>query len=104
AKQLMTLNVAFHSRVARSSRNQILAGILEDLAKQVQWHFSAVAPERGEGSWKEHEGIYAAIEAGDADLAGRLAIQHGQRTQEAFFMQFLSGTPHSAARGEATRA
>lgn len=94
-KQITVLNSAFHATIAGASRNQILARLLEDLGKQVQWHFSAVATIRGENSWREHEQIVAAIQAGDADRAGRLAVEHGQRTQEAFFMQFLAD--HAAA-------
>lgn len=90
-KQITVLNSAFHATIAEASRNQILARLLEDLGKQVQWHFSAVATIRGENSWREHEGILAAIELGEGEKAGTLAVEHSQRTQEAFFMQFLAG-------------
>jgi DNA-binding GntR family transcriptional regulator len=63
ARQLSALNEAFHGKIARASRNQILARLLEDLARQVQWHFSAVASVRAESSWREHEGILAAVES-----------------------------------------
>lgn len=91
AKQITVLNSAFHATIAEAGRNQILARLLEDLGKQVQWHFSAVATIRGENSWREHEQILAAIEGGEAEKAGTLAVAHSQRTQEAFFMQFLAG-------------
>lgn len=90
-KQITVLNSAFHATIAEASRNQILARLLEDLGKQVQWHFSAVATIRGEHSWREHAGILAAIELGEGEKAGTLAVEHSQRTQEAFFMQFLAG-------------
>jgi DNA-binding GntR family transcriptional regulator len=90
-KQITLLNSAFHASIAGASRNQILARLLEDLGKQVQWHFSAVATVSGERSWHEHEAILAAIEAGEAERAGTLAVEHGERTQDAFFRQFLAG-------------
>jgi DNA-binding GntR family transcriptional regulator len=89
-RQMTILNTAFHSLVAKSSRNQILARMLEELAKQIQWLFSAVATSRGELSWQEHQGIYTALKEGNADRAEQLTSQHSQKTQEAFFMQFLS--------------
>lgn len=103
-KQITVLNSAFHATIAEASRNQILARLLEDLGKQVQWHFSAVATIRGENSWREHEGILAAIELGEGEKAGTLAVEHSQRTQEAFFMQFLAGNVGIAAPDGARRA
>lgn len=91
-KQITLLNRAFHAKIAEASRNQILARLLEDIGKQVQWHFSEVATVRGEDSWREHEGILAAIESGDAQQAGSLAVEHSNRTQEACFRQLLGGT------------
>lgn len=96
-KQIRELNSAFHNTIAAASRNQILVRLLDDLGKQVHWHFSAVATVRGDDSWREHEDILAAIEAGDAERAGTLAVQHGQRTQEALFMQFLAGSVGAVA-------
>jgi DNA-binding GntR family transcriptional regulator len=99
SKQITVLNSAFHATIAVASRNQILARLLEDLGKQLQWHFSAVATVRGENSWREHEAILAAIVAGETESAGALAGEHSQRTQEAFFMQFLADSV-GAARDE----
>jgi DNA-binding GntR family transcriptional regulator len=103
-KQITELNSAFHTTIAVASRNQILVRLLEDLGKQVQWHFSAVATARGEHSWHEHEDILGAIEAGDAKRAGTLAVEHGERMQEAFFMQFLAGSVGAGAPEEAPGA
>lgn len=103
-KQITVLNSAFHAIIAEASRNQILARLLEDLGKQVQWHFSAVATVRGENSWREHESILAAIEGGEGENAGALAVEHSQRTQEAFFMQFLAGNVSVSASDGAREA
>jgi DNA-binding GntR family transcriptional regulator len=91
AKQITELNSNFHRVIAESGRNQILARLVADLSRQVRWHFSAVATIGGADSWNEYEQILDAIEAGDAERAGRLAVQHSRRTQEAFFLQLLRG-------------
>jgi DNA-binding GntR family transcriptional regulator len=91
AKQITALNSAFHSVIAASGRNQILARMVEDLSKQVRWHFAAVATIRGEASWNEHEKIVEAIEAGNSEDAGALAVEHSRRTQEALFLRLLRG-------------
>lgn len=91
AKEITSLNAAFHRTIAEAGRNKILARMLDDLAKQVSWHFSAVATIRGAASWDEHEEILTAIEDGDATKAGKLAVDHSKRTQEAFFMTLIHG-------------
>jgi DNA-binding GntR family transcriptional regulator len=88
-KQITALNSAFHATIARASRNQILERLLEDLGKQVRWHISTVVVARGENSWREHEEILDAVAQGDAETAGRMAMEHSRRTQEAFFLQFV---------------
>jgi DNA-binding GntR family transcriptional regulator len=91
AKQISALNATFHSVIAVAGRNQILARMVEDLSKQVRWHFSAVATIRGEASWNEHEQIVDALDDADSDKAGTLAVEHSRRTQEALFRQLLPG-------------
>lgn len=90
-KQITDLNAEFHCGVAEAGKNHILARMLVDLSKQVHWHFSAVATIRCEDSWREHEEIVSAISLKDADEAGRLAVEHNRRTQEAFFMRLVHG-------------
>ncbi|MFN2490686.1 MAG: GntR family transcriptional regulator [Actinomycetota bacterium] len=97
-KALASLNSAFHATIAEAARNQILKRILDDLGKQVRWHFSAVAAVRGEASWTEHEEILEAIDRGEAERAGELAVAHSHRTQETFFARFLSGGVVDPAR------
>ena len=91
AKEITARNAEFHGVIAEAGRNQILAGMLDDLSKQARWHLSTVAPIRVEDSWREHEEILLAISLGDADRAGRLAVEHNRRTQEAFFMRLVHG-------------
>lgn len=88
-KQITKWNRAFHAGVAEASQNPILGGMLDDLAKQVQWHFAAVATVRGVNSWHEHGAILEAIRAGDAAGAGELAVAHARATRDAYFNRFL---------------
>ena len=88
-KAVGTINTEFHAKIAESAHNEMLRGILTDLAKQVRWHFSAVTGIRGEASWTEHEAILAAIAAGEESRAATLAAEHSQHTQNTFFAQFL---------------
>ena len=97
AKEITARNAEFHRMVAEMGRNQILAGMLDDLSKQARWHFSTVATIRGEGSWREHEEILRAISLRDADRAGCLAVEHNRRTQEAFFLRLVHGDNVEAA-------
>jgi DNA-binding GntR family transcriptional regulator len=88
-KGVSALNTEFHAKIAEAARNELLRRVLADLAKHVRWHFSAVARIRGETSWVEHEAILAAIAAGDGHRAARLAAEHSQHTQNAFFAQLF---------------
>jgi DNA-binding GntR family transcriptional regulator len=107
-KQATALNSAFHATIARASRNQILGRLLEDLGKQVRWHLSTVAVARGMNAWREHEEILDAIARGDAETAGRKAMEHSHRTQEAFFLQFVrfssEGVMGAAASSDGARS
>lgn len=91
AKEITALNSEFHGVIAHAGGNKILAAMLEDLGKQVRWHFSAVATIRGKDSWREHEEILEAITNGDPESASRLAVEHNRRTQEAFFFHLVHG-------------
>lgn len=90
AKEITALNSEFHAVIAEAGRNHILARMLEDLSKQLRWHFSAVATIRGEDSWREHEEIFDAISQHESERASRLAVEHNRRTQEAFFHQLVN--------------
>jgi DNA-binding GntR family transcriptional regulator len=95
-KAVSTLNTAFHAAIADAASNELLRRILDDLAKHIRWHFSAVAHVRGEDSWREHEEILDAIRRGDAGEAGRLAVQHSGHTQAAYFEHLFEGSVRTA--------
>lgn len=88
---ITTLNSEFHSVIARSGGNDVLAKMLDDIGKQVRWHFASVAMVRGADSWREHEEILQAINERDPGTAARLAVDHSTRTQEALFLHLLRG-------------
>lgn len=89
-KAMLQLNREFHQTLAVASGNEILRRFLDDLDKQVRWHFAAVVSARSNASWAEHEEIVAAIKAGDDRTAARLAGEHSRRTQVAYIEQFLA--------------
>lgn len=103
-KEVAALNSEFHSVIAHAGGNAILAEMLEDLGKQVRWHFASVAMVRGADSWREHEEILQAIEDGDPASAGQLAVDHSRRTQEAFFLHFLRGQDRDSGQALSDRA
>jgi DNA-binding GntR family transcriptional regulator len=90
-RELIRLNEEFHETLADASGNAILRHFLEELAKQVRWHFSAVVTARANASWDEHLEILEAIERSDDAAAARCAAEHTRRTHEAYIEQFLAG-------------
>lgn len=74
--RVAALNNTFHTAVVAMSGNDYLALLMAPLSRRVQWVFRMSAAERGPHSWHEHEGLVAAIVAGDEDLAEALAVAH----------------------------
>lgn len=70
------LNSDFHSAVVELGGNDYLALLVSPMARRVQWVFRASAAQRGPHSWREHEELLHAIEAGDEDHAAALAVAH----------------------------
>jgi DNA-binding GntR family transcriptional regulator len=89
ARAVVSLNTDFHGTIANAADNLLLTRFLTEIAKQVQWHFVAVASARRVDSWREHAGIYEAIANRDADLAARLSAEHSRATQQLYIEQFL---------------
>lgn len=92
-QEMGRLNSRFHTHIAAATANQLLGGILENLEKQIRWHFSVVAEEIGDASWQEHQQILAAIEAKNATLARELIRAHIVRTREVFLRWLFSEDP-----------
>ncbi|MFJ3906808.1 GntR family transcriptional regulator [Streptomyces sp. NPDC090025] len=73
-ERLSRANAAFHAKIVRMSRNDLLVSSLESLEGRLRWLFQQV-DEPGP-LWEEHRLLYEAIGAADADAAERLALHH----------------------------
>ena len=80
----VTVNSLFHAEVAAIGGNAVLAELADIVGRRVQWYYRLVAPERGPGSWTEHDELIDAIEENDADRAESLARKHTERTRAAY--------------------
>lgn len=73
-------NTGFHDTLVGMSRNELLASMLEPLHGRLAALFRLnLEPER---VCAEHEELYAAIAAGDADRASELARRHVRASRE----------------------
>jgi DNA-binding GntR family transcriptional regulator len=77
------LNTALHARVAELSGNRWVVQFSATMYRHVQWVFRLGAPVRAVHSWEEHVRLVEALEAGDADAAGRAAAEHVHAAQSA---------------------
>jgi len=82
--EAVTVNSVFHAEVAAIGGNAVLAELADIVGRRVQWYYRLVAPERGHGSWNEHDELITAIEENDADRAESLARKHTERTRAAY--------------------
>jgi DNA-binding GntR family transcriptional regulator len=83
---LAQLNNDFHVALAMASRNTQLVLLMGQYAKRIAWMFARSAEQRGQAAWAEHAGIVAAVEAGDAAKASRLARSHIERSRQQFML------------------
>ncbi len=98
-------NDAFHAEIAVIAGNSVLAELADIVGRRVQWYYRMVAPRRGSGSWAEHRELIAAITAGDAERAQRLARRHTERTRTAYHRVLFDARvtqPPAAAVASAT--
>lgn len=75
---LVRADVAFHQALHDLSGNPEIARTVAEQWPQFMRSMAAVldAPGRARTIWAEHEAIFAAVAAGDANAAGRLAADH----------------------------
>lgn len=66
----------FHVAIERASRNEYLSTVVGPLRHQTELVFSMLVDSRGVTGWDEHQAIFEAIEAGDAELARRCTVAH----------------------------
>jgi DNA-binding GntR family transcriptional regulator len=73
---LPALNTRFHTQLATSARNAMLAETIEHLRHLIEWIYSQRIAQRAPRSWQEHSQIVDAIASGDAQTAERVARAH----------------------------
>lgn len=77
-EQMMLLDREFHMTLARAARNNVLAGILQNLHERSLrfWFISLTAAEHHREVQQEHRAIYEAIKRHDANAAGKAITDH----------------------------
>lgn len=77
------LNTRFHATICGYSGNVLLRSMTEKLHARLQWVYRQSAADRFSHSWAEHEGLVAAIQAGDGEKAAAEAAHHVLNAQAA---------------------
>ena len=85
---IVDANMAFHNAIAEAAGNDLLAHVLRDVSRKVQWLHSSVAAERAGTSLQEHVLIVDALEARDADAAEKSARDHVDGTHQRLQQQY----------------
>lgn len=77
-EQMMLLDREFHMALARAARNNVLAGILQNLHERSLrfWFISLTAAEHHREVQQEHRSIYEAIKRHDPDAAAQAVTDH----------------------------
>lgn len=73
---LVGLNTIFHQALGRASCNPTAVGLVEQLRARIELVYAGKLPRRAAASWREHEAIFDAIAAGDAEEAGARLRRH----------------------------
>lgn len=81
---LPSLNTRFHTLLADTARNAMLAETIEHLRHLIEWIYSQRIAQRAPRSWDEHSHIVDAIASGDAERAERAARAHIAQARAAY--------------------
>ncbi len=73
---LPALNTRFHTLLATTARNEMLAETIEHLRHLIEWIYSQRIAQRAPRSWNEHSQIVDAIASADANAAESVARAH----------------------------
>ncbi|WP_220135653.1 MULTISPECIES: GntR family transcriptional regulator [Nocardia] len=98
--ELTRLNSRFHQVLAEASGSTLLNQLITQLSWKIAWVYAVELPRRAQDSWQEHEGICAALEAGDADRARALVAEHIAHATSAYR---LRSVPDPAPQQDALR-
>ncbi|OJF84542.1 hypothetical protein NS14008_21345 [Nocardia seriolae] len=100
--ELARLNSRFHEVLAEASGSTLLAQLTMQLSWKIAWVYSVELPRRAGDSWREHEEICAALEAGDPDRAAAVVAAHISHAASAYRFRKCSdsgaGQASSASR------
>jgi GntR family transcriptional regulator, transcriptional repressor for pyruvate dehydrogenase complex len=94
-EQFVAHDAGFHATVAEASGNGTLASLLAGLSSRtlrVRVLRAMTGADAVQRTIDQHEGIYAALAAGDPNLAHAMAVQHVVTT-ERWLRQLLDGGP-----------
>jgi DNA-binding GntR family transcriptional regulator len=75
-------NADFHQTIIDMSGNPLLQAMMQPLAARVNWLFHLTHERNIAEQCADHEQLYIAIAAGDAEQAGRLAFDHVRSGRE----------------------
>ena len=81
---LPALNTRFHTLLAATARNEMLAETIERLRHLIEWIYSQRIARRAPRSWEEHRQIVDAIASGDPSVAERVARAHIAMARDAY--------------------
>ena len=93
-EQFVAEDASFHARVAEASGNGMLASLLAGLSSRtlrVRVLRAMTSADALERTIDQHEGIYAALAAGDPNLAHAMAVQHVVTTETWLRQLLVSG-------------
>lgn len=75
-RAIAAANAGFHAEIVELAANPLLTGMMRPLEARTHWLFRLTAQRDPGRQCAEHEEMYEAIAAHDADLAARLARRH----------------------------
>jgi GntR family transcriptional regulator, transcriptional repressor for pyruvate dehydrogenase complex len=94
-EQFVAEDASFHARVAEASGNDTMASLLTGLSSRtlrVRVLRAMTSADALERTIEQHEAIYAALAAGDPNLAYAMAVQHVLTTETWLRQLLASGT------------
>ncbi|MGP4049256.1 GntR family transcriptional regulator [Streptomyces sp. 2A115] len=78
------LNSRFHEVLADASGSATLSHLITQLSQKIAWVYAVELPRRAHDSWREHQQICAALEAGDPERARRVVADHIAQAASAY--------------------